>query len=208
MRLGSALLHWRSIRTRGLSQKRKYIFPCSPEEKSWNYSDTKLPVLSRYSLVGIRELLAADSAPGVVPLILTLVSLFVDRTRMLGLWNKSNTLRIRWIQCHILTVMKRRWMKVEVTYFWGKGTMKSIVFWDITPCSLLKVNRHFGGTYRLHLRGRKICRARNQRESRWQTEPFQRAFNSLHGVISQKIVLFITTAVITSNPTGAINLKE
>jgi hypothetical protein len=22
---------------------------------------------------------------------------------------------------------------------------------DITPCSLLKVNRHFGGTYRLHL---------------------------------------------------------
>jgi hypothetical protein len=24
--------------------------------------------------------------------------------------------------------------------------MKSSIFWDITPCSLLKVNRHFGGT--------------------------------------------------------------
>jgi hypothetical protein len=29
--------------------------------------------------------------------------------------------------------------------------MKSSVFWDITPCSLLKVNRRFGGTCRLHL---------------------------------------------------------
>jgi hypothetical protein len=26
--------------------------------------------------------------------------------------------------------------------------MKSIIFWDITPCSLLKVNRRFGGTCR------------------------------------------------------------
>jgi hypothetical protein len=26
---------------------------------------------------------------------------------------------------------------------------KSTIFWDITPCSPLKVNRHFGGTYLL-----------------------------------------------------------
>jgi hypothetical protein len=26
---------------------------------------------------------------------------------------------------------------------------KSIVFWDMTPCSPLSYNRHFGGTYRL-----------------------------------------------------------
>jgi hypothetical protein len=26
--------------------------------------------------------------------------------------------------------------------------MMSTIFWDRTPCSLLKVNRHFGGTYR------------------------------------------------------------
>jgi hypothetical protein len=29
--------------------------------------------------------------------------------------------------------------------------MKSIIFWNITPCSPLRVNRRFGGTYRLHL---------------------------------------------------------
>jgi hypothetical protein len=34
--------------------------------------------------------------------------------------------------------------------------MKSVVFWDMTPCSSLKVNRCFGGTYRLHLQSRRI----------------------------------------------------
>jgi hypothetical protein len=38
--------------------------------------------------------------------------------------------------------------------------MKSTVFWDITMCSPLKVNRRFGGTYRLHLQGRRIIQAR------------------------------------------------
>jgi hypothetical protein len=47
---------------------------------------------------------------------------------------------------------------------------KSTLFWDITPCILLKVIRRFGGTYRLYLQGRTISRARNQRESRWQAE--------------------------------------
>jgi cellulose synthase/poly-beta-1,6-N-acetylglucosamine synthase-like glycosyltransferase len=45
---------------------------------------------------------------------------------------------------------------------WG---LKSTNFWDITPCSPLKVNRRFGGTYRLHLQDQ-ISRARYQRESR------------------------------------------
>jgi hypothetical protein len=31
--------------------------------------------------------------------------------------------------------------------------MLSSVFWDITPCSPLKVSRCFGGTCRLHLQG-------------------------------------------------------
>jgi hypothetical protein len=39
---------------------------------------------------------------------------------------------------------------------------KSSVFWDITPCSPLKVNQRFGGTSRLHLQGRSISQARNQ----------------------------------------------
>jgi hypothetical protein len=46
--------------------------------------------------------------------------------------------------------------------------IKSTVFWNITLCSPLNVNRRFGGKYRLHIQGRRISRARNQRESRWQ----------------------------------------
>jgi hypothetical protein len=32
---------------------------------------------------------------------------------------------------------------------------KSIIFWDMTPCSLLSFNWSFGGIYRLHLQGRR-----------------------------------------------------
>jgi hypothetical protein len=38
--------------------------------------------------------------------------------------------------------------------------MKSSMFWDITPCSLFKVNRRFGGTSCLHLHGRRILQVR------------------------------------------------
>jgi hypothetical protein len=34
-------------------------------------------------------------------------------------------------------------------------TVKNDVFWDVAPCRSC-VNRRFGGTYRLHLQGRKI----------------------------------------------------
>jgi hypothetical protein len=34
-------------------------------------------------------------------------------------------------------------------------TMKNTVFWDEAPCNYC-MNRRFGGTYRLHLQGRKI----------------------------------------------------
>jgi hypothetical protein len=27
--------------------------------------------------------------------------------------------------------------------------MESVTFWDITPCSLMKANQHFGGTAKL-----------------------------------------------------------
>jgi hypothetical protein len=43
--------------------------------------------------------------------------------------------------------------------------MKSAVFWDVAPCRSC-VNRRFGGTYRLHLQGRKI-RERRTSVSRW-----------------------------------------
>jgi hypothetical protein len=49
-------------------------------------------------------------------------------------------------------------------------TMKNAVFWDVAPC-ISCVNRRLGGTYRLHLQGRKIVE-RGTSVSRWlQTEP-------------------------------------
>jgi hypothetical protein len=48
-----------------------------------------------------------------------------------------------------------------------KYIMKSSTFWGKTPCSQLKVDRHFRGTCRLHLQGREISHAKNQCESRW-----------------------------------------
>jgi hypothetical protein len=43
--------------------------------------------------------------------------------------------------------------------------LKSSVFWDIMPYSPVKVNWHFGGTYCLHLWGRRVSKARNQHEA-------------------------------------------
>jgi hypothetical protein len=49
---------------------------------------------------------------------------------------------------------------------------RSSVFWDITPCSPLEVNRRFGGILRFHLQGRILSQARNQhkvgsKQERW-----------------------------------------
>jgi hypothetical protein len=101
--------------------------------------------------------------------------------------------------------------------------LKSTIFWDMKPCSLLKLNQHFGGTYCLHLQ-EWISRERYQWESRWDSAchklscwcfarliwpwrwrqyvplKHQLTFNGLHGDISQKTILFLTTTVRTSNP--------
>jgi hypothetical protein len=60
--------------------------------------------------------------------------------------------------------------------------MKSIIFWDMTACSPLSFNRRFGGTYRLHLQGRKVNSAKAASRLK---------FNGLHGVISKKMILFV-----------------
>jgi hypothetical protein len=77
--------------------------------------------------------------------------------------------------------------------------IKSSVFWDITPRSPLKVNRRFGGAYRPYLQGQRISQARNQRDAvSKHSDCYLRrrlTFNGLHGVICQKVELFITTAV-------------
>jgi hypothetical protein len=42
--------------------------------------------------------------------------------------------------------------------------MKSIIFWDMTPSSLLSYNRRFGGTCSLRLQSRR----NNVRKNRWE----------------------------------------
>jgi hypothetical protein len=80
--------------------------------------------------------------------------------------------------------------------------LKSPILWDITPCSPLKVNWSFGRLCCLRLQVRRISQASNERENIWQVSPKSGlSFNGLHGVISQEIELFNTTAVRTSNPT-------
>jgi hypothetical protein len=75
--------------------------------------------------------------------------------------------------------------------------MKSIIFWDMTPCILLSCNRRFGGTYRLHLQGRRNNVSKNQqvRLRRYVLPKRRLQLNRLHGVISQKIIPFITYLV-------------
>jgi hypothetical protein len=55
--------------------------------------------------------------------------------------------------------------------------MKISIFWDITQCSLLKLNRRFEGTLRLHLQG-PISLAEQQRESRFPSvgQPLSRCY--------------------------------
>jgi hypothetical protein len=105
-------------------------------------------------------------------------------------------------------------MRNTYTFLVGEleGKKSIIVFWDITPCSPLKVNRRFGGTYRLHLQGRALLATCFHAgfllgiffdpEDGDDVHPKRRlTFNGLYGFISQKVVFFITTAVRTLNPT-------
>jgi hypothetical protein len=42
--------------------------------------------------------------------------------------------------------------------------MEGGIFRVITPCNSIEVHRRFGETYHLHLQGRKVIEARNQRK--------------------------------------------
>jgi hypothetical protein len=60
------------------------------------------------------------------------------------------------MECEFRTHMETMYSPVRIenlqSYF---TSMSSTIFWDITQCSPLSVNRRFGGTNRLHLQGRK-----------------------------------------------------
>jgi hypothetical protein len=85
------------------------------------------------------------------------------------MWLLSNVRRFKTCRKHVVKVTACRKLSSRQNIYvcvW----LKSTIFWDITPCSPLNVNRSFGGTYRLHLQDRRISRARNQLVSRWQAE--------------------------------------
>jgi hypothetical protein len=71
---------------------------------------------------------------------------------------------------NLLKLLKEKFMFVSVPAQGGETShtafnLKRSIFWDITPCSLLKVGRRFGGTCGLHLHDRRTNRARNEREA-------------------------------------------
>jgi hypothetical protein len=85
--------------------------------------------------------------------------------------------------------------------------MKSTISWDVMSCSLLNVNLRFGGTYRLHLQGRKNKFGKKpafKQVASWFLAGLifltlkmeavcsseTSVDNGLHGVISQKMALF------------------
>jgi hypothetical protein len=72
--------------------------------------------------------------------------------------------------------------------------MKNTVFWDVAPCSYF-VNRRFGGTYRLHLQGRKNPRAMNQSE--WEAvhipEDSILQLTNLHGLLLVAFLAYSST---------------
>jgi hypothetical protein len=69
--------------------------------------------------------------------------------------------------------------------------MKSFIFWDITPCSLLKMNRYFRGTCPFYIQGHTMNPARNQcEEGSMLASKYHLTFNRLLSITSQKTELF------------------
>jgi hypothetical protein len=90
----------------------------------------------------------------------------------------------------VVCVPKERLQNLRTIFF-----IKSTIFWDIMPCSPLKAGLLLGFFFDPE-------DGDDVPPKSWLT------FNRLHGVISQKIVLFITTAVRTSNATISFILRE
>jgi hypothetical protein len=80
--------------------------------------------------------------------------------------------------------------------------IESSICWSIMPCSLLSVSQHFRGACCLLL-SHWFLACLFLQPRRWRRHAYLKCLltsNGLHSIVSQKIELFMTTAVGTSNP--------
>jgi hypothetical protein len=79
-------------------------------------------------------------------------------------------------------------------HFTKNDFFSSIIFWDMTSCSLLSFNRRFGGTYRLHLQGRReaICSSETSAETQ-QTTRRHNPDDTLHNHHCQNLKSYRTS---------------
>jgi hypothetical protein len=77
----------------------------------------------------------------------------------------------------------------------------------MTSCNPLSFNRRFWETYRLLLQGLRNKFSKKPASRQVFPPKHRLKINGIHGVLSQKIILFITTAVKTSSP-STCNLYE
>jgi hypothetical protein len=140
-----------------------------------------------------------------------------------GSWNVTMyTFSLEWlIVKKIGTQIKYRFNQdIEIVFDILFDIMKIAIIWDIAPCSSY-MNWRFGWLYHLHLQDLKSTKqeisvraakpaavtlvscSADFRPWRWNwyVPPKRRFIYRIHGAISQKMAVFITTSVRTSNPT-------
>jgi hypothetical protein len=86
---------------------------------------------------------------------------FIDQLSNCKFLNKDCIMELVYILVPLRCVRKNFIVEFEV-----------LTVVDVTPCSPLKVNQHFRGTYCFHLQGWRINWARYQLENRWQAYSF------------------------------------
>jgi hypothetical protein len=73
---------------------------------------------------------------------------------------------------------------------------EQFIFWNIMPCSPLKVNRRFGGPCSVHLQGRRISQGRNQHEAgSKQSVPEEVSFKAYSLILMMEVTCSSETSV-------------
>jgi hypothetical protein len=120
----------------------------------------------RYELQATRIFVCRQKSPVIMETQLRHVLKHTISTVSSVLWARNKKTRTLFQWSRPLNIYLRSILIFEVL---TAVVVNNTIFWDITPCSPLRVDRRFGGTYRLHVQGREISRAR-KRENRWEAE--------------------------------------